>query len=408
MGPCCSSAVYEAEQLPKAPLGEECLLEWPGSEAEKVSTEASTLLSECEEARLGALTVGSCGSIASMSSMARSSTRMTVAFQEEQIIRLFQKFDANGDNCVSQEELLSVLQQLSDPSDTRGERLEELLHGIDTNGDGFIQLEEFMAWCYASGDMGKRLRWTCVVQAEQPLMSRKRLPPRNTNRISQFRWLEDLLRMIVEGKNQGGSGIRETGERATPLFAVAGVCPNTLCDMQAMLFCQVSGGVDFWWVKPQADDPTKLETQTLDLHKEGAHRNYASKSKALYQPLSDMFSGSKDGAFEFGVDESGRAFIQETIERSGRCRMLLFLVWQENWSSCFAYNKFIEGKLFYQHGEPWDLPQATACGKTPPAAPFFARQFRLEGGGLKLAGLETEETVLTLMPPDVCQEMFPL
>ena len=36
----------------------------------------------------------------------------------------------------------------------------------------------------------------------------------------------------------------------------------------------------------------------------------------------------EDGAFEFGVDESGRAFIEETIERSGRCRMLLFLVWQ--------------------------------------------------------------------------------
>lgn len=32
--------------------------------------------------------------------------------------------------------------------------------------------------------------------------------------------------------------------------------------------CQVSGAVDFWWAKPQAESPQKLNRNTLDLHKE--------------------------------------------------------------------------------------------------------------------------------------------
>ncbi|CAE7779720.1 unnamed protein product [Symbiodinium pilosum] len=333
----------------------------------------------------------------------RSSTRTSVAFQEEQVLALFQKFDANRDNCVSHEELRSVLQQLADPSDVRGERLEELLRHIDTNGDGFIQLEEFMAWCFASGDAWKRLRWTCfhVVHLEASRSSSEKLPARNKNRISHFHWLEEILSMIVENKCKGVSTCIESRRRGTPLFVVAGVCPNSLCGMQAVMYCKFDKDLDFWWVKPKAEKPSQLERNTLDLHKEGKYRNASGKSRALYLPLAEKFAGSKEGSFEFGVDELGRAFIDETTA-TGRCRMLLYLVWQENWSSFFAYNKFIEGKLIYQRGKPWECPESQAKS----TAPFFARQYRLEGGGLSIAGVETEETVLSLLPPDVCQEMF--
>ena len=79
---------------------------------------------------------------------------------------------------------------------------------------------------------------------------------------------------------------------------------------------------------------------------------------------------TKEDIFEFGVDTNGRAFIDEKTADGCR-RMLLYFVWQdelvenqetkdtqehifgtcsstsslqENWSSFFAYNKFVEAR----------------------------------------------------------------
>ena len=117
---------------------------------------------------------------------------------------------------------------------------------------------------------------------------------------------------------------------------MAGACPNSICGMQAIMFTEVKTGVDFWWTKPEAESLSKLNRNTLDLHNSGPHRNASSKSRALYQPLADKFKGSCEDSFDFGVDENGRAFIEEKSQ-SGRRRMLLYFVWQD-WKRSYSFH----------------------------------------------------------------------
>lgn len=240
---------------------------------------------------------------------------------------------------------------------------------------------------------------------QRPLQPK--LPPSNSNRVTQYRWLSELMESIICGSAGSLSENLGTGERATPLFVVAGFCPNAMIGMQAVLFCQLDERkiIDFWWVKPQTDNPNILERNTLHLHSTGRFKNVPGKSRAVYAPFAEKFSGRIDkGDFHFGV-EGGRAFIEKRQSSSchesgeaGRRRMLIYFVWQESWSSLFSTNKFVQGKMGYQHCEPGSQPL------TGDEARFFARQYRIEGGQLEIA--EEEEEVPSMMPPDHFQEMF--
>lgn len=60
----------------------------------------------------------------------------------EEIHRTFSMFDRDGDGCISAEELGEVLRALGQPA-SRAE-LEAMVHTVDLDGSGTIELNEFM------------------------------------------------------------------------------------------------------------------------------------------------------------------------------------------------------------------------------------------------------------------------
>lgn len=253
---------------------------------------------------------------------------------------------------------------------------------------------------------------------------RRKLPAQNTNRMSQYRWLEELLQTIADGRSGGIAPDDFETPRCTPLFVVAGACPNAYCKMQAVMYAQVGSIVDFWWVKPQKDNPCCLEKNTLTLHMTGPFKNNAGRSRSVYSPLAEKFaSGIPDGDFTFGIDKHGRAFVEEDTGAGdgSRARLLIYLIWQEDWSSAFAYTKFIRGKICYQkeaalgtratQGTSMESPTgkvmttSSSC-KSAGNMLFFAREYEFRDGQLSIAAPCEEEAVQTLLPPDSFQEMY--
>ncbi|KAI3921780.1 hypothetical protein MKX01_005469 [Papaver californicum] len=70
----------------------------------------------------------------------------------EEVEGVFKRFDANGDGKISSTELSEVLKTLG--SETSPEKLKEMMDEIDTDGDGFIDLKEFVD--YHRGTTGGR------------------------------------------------------------------------------------------------------------------------------------------------------------------------------------------------------------------------------------------------------------
>mmetsp|Transcript_21109 Transcript_21109/g.48891 ORF Transcript_21109/g.48891 Transcript_21109/m.48891 type:complete len:404 (-) Transcript_21109:503-1714(-) len=255
----------------------------------------------------------------------------------------------------------------------------------------------------------------------------KSLQQLNSNRVSHFRWCSTLLQSIATSSSAAFAG---SGRDSSPLFVVAGACPNRYCGipMQAVLFSHVKtpeserdGGfdVDFWWIKPSRTNPEIVEPGTLSLHAAGSFRNVpGGSSRSIYAPLAEKFKGDEDedddgsgGDFRFGVDQQGRAYIEEEEFDGRRSRMLIYLVWQEAWSSAMSRNKFIRGKICYQKSELRQLSDP-ACSDshrswTPALPGFFSREyeFRSSGGLLSIAPKCEEEEWATIMPPDSFQEM---
>lgn len=223
---------------------------------------------------------------------------------------------------------------------------------------------------------------------------RPKLPPQNKNRVSQYAWCEKLLQMIADGSAKSATGV-DGQKSSTPLFIVAGACPNSFCAMQAVLFSQTDEKVDFWWIKPSQADPMQLEPATLSLHADGPFKNVPGRSRPVYAPLAEKFAAGVDGDFVFGVDDTGRAFIEEDGGEGHRSRLFLLLVWQESWSSPLAYKKFIRGKILFQKGR---------CGSR--GTLFFTRQYEIRDGQISIAARHEEESVETVLPPDSIQEMY--
>jgi hypothetical protein len=184
----------------------------------------------------------------------------------------------------------------------------------------------------------------------------------------------------------------KTQRHGTPLFVVAGSCPNRFCGMQAMLYCQLESDIQFWWVKPAASDPARLEVNTLNKHHDGPFKNVAEKSQKLYVPLAEKFQGSTDGNFTFYVDAAGRAIIEE-VHGDGKSLMFVYLIWQESWSSALARRAFIQGKICYEKGLSSETPE------------FYCRQYRIEDGCMRIESVEEEEIVTMLLPGEDFQQM---
>lgn len=245
-----------------------------------------------------------------------------------------------------------------------------------------------------------------------PASPRVKLTSRNPNKISHFRWIRELLEKITRGEADGSVRDLDKNHAGTPLFVVAGACPNNFCGMQAVLFCHVASHVDFWWVKPQATDGSSLEQMTLDLHSTGPFKNTAGRSRTVYAPLADKFNcqsqgqtnSASSGNLAFGVDGNGRAYIEENNVAGERVRMLLYLVWQESWSSLLARKTFIEGKIFYQRSEGSE--RAVGDHSTTSQLGFFSRQYRIESSDISLAPWQDEEEIQALLPPDDAQDMY--
>lgn len=189
----------------------------------------------------------------------------------------------------------------------------------------------------------------------------------NSNRPTQYAWLEEVIEPVVQCRNSTKCHRIDEGDCLTPMIVIVGACPNAFCGMQAILLCARDGEVDFWWIKPQASNPSQLERATLDLHSTGPHTNSPGNSRAVYQPLADMFKlGYKSPQVTFGVTLVGgcaRAFIDYGGPISSD-RLWVYMFWQEKWqTNVFSSRKFVEGKIVYQ--------------KTPNEMRFYSRTFQL-------------------------------
>eukprot|EP00435_Cladocopium_sp_Y103_P000388 s4523_g1.t1 len=64
------------------------------------------------------------------------------------VLEAFQKFDKDGNGSISREELVDVLRTL-DPDDWDNNSIDHLLASADANGDGALQIDEFLRWIFA-------------------------------------------------------------------------------------------------------------------------------------------------------------------------------------------------------------------------------------------------------------------
>ncbi|KAL3640387.1 hypothetical protein CASFOL_015355 [Castilleja foliolosa] len=70
--------------------------------------------------------------------------------KEDEVEKVFNKFDIDGDGKISPAELGAVINGLG--SETSAEEVERMMSELDRNGDGYIDLTEFKSFHYRGGD----------------------------------------------------------------------------------------------------------------------------------------------------------------------------------------------------------------------------------------------------------------
>ncbi|GMQ11496.1 hypothetical protein CsSME_00054120 [Camellia sinensis var. sinensis] len=81
-----------------------------------------------------------------------SGSKPSVYLQDkEEVKKVFNRFDANGDGKISATELVSVMKALQ--SNISEDEVKQMMEELDTDLDGFISLEEFASFCKGGGDI---------------------------------------------------------------------------------------------------------------------------------------------------------------------------------------------------------------------------------------------------------------
>ncbi|XP_010033692.2 probable calcium-binding protein CML27 [Eucalyptus grandis] len=129
---------------------------------------------------------------------------------DEELRKVFDQFDANGDGKISAAELSQVLAAMG--SAVPPEDLDRAMAEIDADGDGFISLPEFAGLCRSgpSPDADLRDAFDLYDQDRNGLISAAELHL-VLNRLSMNCSVEDCARMIksVDGDGDGNVNFEE-------------------------------------------------------------------------------------------------------------------------------------------------------------------------------------------------------
>ena len=117
----------------------------------------------------------------------------------------------------------------------------------------------------------------------------------NKNLVNAYAWTSELLESIVANKPPQVTDLA-TGRTGSPIFAVYGACPNSLCGMQAVMYVKMEGAkgpqMDFWWIKPKPGRRDVLESATLNRNAKGPNKNDPGRSRPLYAGFATLFESA--------------------------------------------------------------------------------------------------------------------
>ncbi|GAB4860980.1 hypothetical protein Ancab_036140 [Ancistrocladus abbreviatus] len=84
--------------------------------------------------------------MASSNSTSSKSVSTSLCLQnKDELKKVFDRFDANGDGLISASELVAVMKALG--SETSPEEVDRMMEEMDSDKDGFVNLEEFADFC---------------------------------------------------------------------------------------------------------------------------------------------------------------------------------------------------------------------------------------------------------------------